>query len=100
MCERGATDNLKSGVTKACFYDPAINLTYGDMATHYDTAFASGLEPVALPLAHCRRGHTNPRIKQKSKVRFYWLSAGSSCRRHAFGVMPDCAIGSSSALGR
>ena len=31
-------DNLKSGVTKACFYDPAINRTYGDMASHYDTA--------------------------------------------------------------
>jgi len=32
------SDNLKSGVTKACFYDPAINRTYGDMASHYDTA--------------------------------------------------------------
>ena len=32
------SDNLKSGVTKACFYDPAINRTYGDMANHYDTA--------------------------------------------------------------
>jgi len=31
-------DNLKAGVTKACFYDPAINRTYGDMAHHYDTA--------------------------------------------------------------
>lgn len=31
-------DNLKSGVIKACFYDPAINRTYGDMARHYDTA--------------------------------------------------------------
>ena len=31
-------DNLKAGVTKACFYDPAINRTYGDMASHYDTA--------------------------------------------------------------
>jgi transposase len=31
-------DNLKAGVTKACFYDPAINRTYGDMAAHYDTA--------------------------------------------------------------
>ena len=31
-------DNLKAGVTKACFYDPAINRTYGDMANHYDTA--------------------------------------------------------------
>ena len=31
-------DNLKAGVTKACFYDPAINRTYADMASHYDTA--------------------------------------------------------------
>ena len=31
-------DNLKAGVTKACFYDPAINRTYVDMAAHYDTA--------------------------------------------------------------
>jgi len=31
-------DNLKAGVTKACFYEPAINRTYGDMAAHYDTA--------------------------------------------------------------
>ncbi len=32
------SDNLKAGVIKACFYDPAINRTYGDMASHYDTA--------------------------------------------------------------
>ena len=32
------SDNLKAGVTKACFYDPAINRTYADMAAHYDTA--------------------------------------------------------------
>ena len=32
------TDNLKAGVTKACFYEPAINRTYADMAAHYDTA--------------------------------------------------------------
>ena len=31
-------DNLKAGVTKACFYDPAVNRTYADMAAHYDTA--------------------------------------------------------------
>lgn len=31
-------DNLKAGVTKACFYDPAVNRTYADMARHYDTA--------------------------------------------------------------
>jgi transposase len=32
------SDNLKAGVTKACFYEPAINRTYADLAMHYDTA--------------------------------------------------------------
>jgi transposase len=31
-------DNLKSGITKACRYDPDINPTYQDMASHYGTA--------------------------------------------------------------
>ena len=31
-------DNLKSGVTKACFYEPDINPTYLDMANHYGSA--------------------------------------------------------------
>lgn len=32
------SDNLKSGVAKACFYEPKINRTYADLAAHYDTA--------------------------------------------------------------
>lgn len=28
-------DNLKSGVNRACFYDPEINRSYGMMASHY-----------------------------------------------------------------
>ncbi len=31
-------DNLKSGITKACFYEPAVNRSYAEMATHYRTA--------------------------------------------------------------
>lgn len=31
-------DNLKSGVAKACRYEPDINPTYADMATHYGMA--------------------------------------------------------------
>ena len=31
-------DNLRSGITRACFYEPMINRTYADMAAHYDTA--------------------------------------------------------------
>jgi transposase len=32
------SDNLKSGITKACFYEPAVNRTYSDLARHYRTA--------------------------------------------------------------
>lgn len=31
-------DNLKSGVSKACRYEPDINPTYHDLANHYQTA--------------------------------------------------------------
>jgi transposase len=32
------SDNLKSGITKACFYEPAVNRSYEEMASHYRTA--------------------------------------------------------------
>jgi transposase len=32
------SDNLRSGISKACFYEPAVNRTYADMAAHYATA--------------------------------------------------------------
>jgi transposase len=32
------SDNLKSGITKACFYEPQVNRSYADMARHYGTA--------------------------------------------------------------
>ena len=31
-------DNTKTAIVKACFYDPQVNRTYADMATHYGTA--------------------------------------------------------------
>jgi transposase len=30
-------DNLKAGVTKACWYDPELNPTYAELAGHFDT---------------------------------------------------------------
>jgi len=30
-------DNLKAGVTKACYYDPEVNRSYLELARHYDT---------------------------------------------------------------
>jgi transposase len=32
------SDNIKSGIAKACFYEPAVNRTYAELAAHYDTA--------------------------------------------------------------
>jgi transposase len=32
------SDNLKSGITKACFYEPEVNRTYERMGEHYGTA--------------------------------------------------------------
>ena len=36
--ERLITDNLKAGVTHACYYDPEINKTFAAMAEHYHIA--------------------------------------------------------------
>jgi len=36
--EQLVCDNLKAGVTKACFHEPRINRTYAEMAGHYDAA--------------------------------------------------------------
>ncbi len=32
------SDNLKAGIIKACFHEPAVNRTYADLARHYETA--------------------------------------------------------------
>ena len=32
------SDNLRSGVTRACFHEPLVNRTYADLARHYGTA--------------------------------------------------------------
>ena len=32
------SDNLKAGVTRACFHEPGVNRTYTAMAAHYGTA--------------------------------------------------------------
>lgn len=35
--EQVVSDNLKAGVTKACFHEARINRSYAEMAAHYDT---------------------------------------------------------------
>ena len=29
------SDNLRAGITRACFYEPQVNRTYADFASHY-----------------------------------------------------------------
>jgi transposase len=37
VAELTVPDNLRAGVSKACFYDPVVNPTYAELAAHYDT---------------------------------------------------------------
>ena len=32
------SDNLRAGITRACFYEPQVNRTYAEFAAHYGTA--------------------------------------------------------------
>lgn len=32
------SDNLRAGITRACFYEPLVNRSYADLASHYGTA--------------------------------------------------------------
>ena len=38
VARQTVSDNLKAGITKACFHEPIVNRTYADMARHYGTA--------------------------------------------------------------
>ena len=38
VARQTVSDNLKAGITKACFHEPVVNRTYADMARHYGTA--------------------------------------------------------------
>ena len=80
------SDNLKAGVTKACFYEPAVNKTYADLAAHYNT--------VVVPA----RPH-KPRDKAKAEVGVQlaerWIIAKLRNRRflslaELSGAIRDC----------
>jgi transposase len=66
-------DNLKSGVSRACFYEPDINPTYQDMATHYNT--------VVLP-ARVREPRDKAKAETGVQVVERWILA--RLRNHTF----------------
>ena len=65
-------DNTKTGVTKACRYDPDLNPTYQEMAMHYGIG--------VVPARPYKAAPTRPR----SNRAYSWRNAGSS-RRFAIG---------------
>ena len=63
-------DNLKSGVTKPCFYEPVLNESYRDLAVHYKTAI--------IP-AHVRKPKHKAKVECNVLVAQRWILA---CLRH------------------
>lgn len=63
-------DNLKSGVTKPCFYEPELNESYRDLAKYYGTAI--------IP-AHVRKPKHKAKVEANVLVAQRWILA---CLRH------------------
>ena len=66
-------DNLKSGVSKTCRYEPDINPTYQDMATHYGTA--------VMP-ARVRKPQDKAKVETGVQIVERWILA--KLRNHTF----------------
>jgi len=65
-------DNLRSGITKACFYEPAVNRTYAEMAAHYDTAIVP---------ARPRKPRDKAKVEVAVQVATRWIIAKLRNRR-------------------
>lgn len=59
-------DNTKTGITSPCRYEPDLNPTYQDMATHYGAA--------VIP-ARVRRPRDKAKVESGVQVVEYWLMA-------------------------
>src|SRR5271163_2303079 len=66
------SDNLKSGVTKACFYEPAVNRAYAEMAAHYGTAIVP---------ARPRKPRDKAKVEVAVQVATRWIIAKLRNRR-------------------
>ncbi len=71
-------DNLKSGVSKPCYYEPDINPTYQEMARHYGT--------VVIP---ARVGKPKDKAKVESAVQIAQRSILAALRNHTFFSMTE-----------
>ena len=72
------SDNLKSGVTKACFYEPAVNRAYSEMAAHYGTAIVP---------ARPRKPRDKAKVEVAVQVATRWIIA--KLRNCRFFSLPE-----------
>lgn len=82
-------DNLKSGVNRACFYDPEINRSYGMMASHYGIG--------VLP---ARPRKPRDKAKVENGVRFAQSCILGRLRRQTFFSLAEANAAISGALDR
>jgi len=66
-------DNLRSGVSKACRYEPGVNLTYEEMAQHYG---------VAVVPARPRKPRDKAKVEVAVLIVERWILA--ALRKHTF----------------
>jgi transposase len=78
------SDNLKAGVTKACFSEPAVNRTYAEMAAHYGTA--------VVP-ARPRKPRDKAKVEVAVQVATRWIVAKLRHRRFFSLAEINAAIG-------
>jgi transposase len=72
------SDNLKSGITKACFYEPAVNRAYAEMAAHYGTAIVP---------ARPRKPRDTAKVEVAVQVATRWIIA--KLRNRRFFSLPE-----------
>lgn len=72
VAELTVPDNLRAGVSKACFYDPELNPTYAELAAHYGT--------VVLP-TRVRRPRDKAAVEAGVQVAQRWVLAPLRHRR-------------------
>ena len=73
MSELLIPDNLKSGVNKACRYEPDLNPTYHELARHYNTTI--------IP-ARVRKPKDKAKVENAVKIAENWILA--ALRNHTF----------------
>lgn len=82
-------DNLKSGISKPCRYEPDVNATYLDMAQHYGTA--------VIP-ARVRKPKDKAKVEAAVLFVTRWILA--ALRHHTFFSIPELNVKVSELLVR